>query len=199
METADTIRAFWFGSGTDDKTIADERARMWWSKNSEVDREIRQRFEASVAEAANHELDHWSATVGGRLALILLTDQFPRHIYRGTSQAFSFDTLARHWSREGIRQGEHERLRPVERVFFFLPLEHSESMDDQEQSVALYEELVRNAPAEHKAVFEEFLRYARLHRDVIKRFGRFPHRNRILGRESTPEELAALAQGGLSF
>lgn len=199
METADTIRAFWFGSGTDDKTTADERARMWWSKNPEVDREIRQRFEACVAEAANHELDHWSATAGGRLALILLTDQFPRHIYRDTPQAFSFDALARHWAREGIRQGEHEQLRPVERVFFYLPLEHSESMDDQEQSVTLCEELVRNAPDEHKAVFEEFLRYARLHRDVIKRFGRFPHRNRILGRESTPEELGALKQGGLSF
>lgn len=199
METQDTILEFWFGSNTDDKAVAAEQSKLWWMKHPETDKRIRQRFEAYVTKAANRELDIWSATPRGRLALILLTDQFPRNIYRDTPQAFSFDALARSWSKEGIRQGLDKSLRPIERVFFYLPLEHSESLEDQEQSIALYQALVAGAGLEEKSTFDGFLDFAVRHRNIVKRFGRFPHRNRILGRESTAEEIAFLQEKGSSF
>jgi uncharacterized protein (DUF924 family) len=120
-------------------------------------------------------------------------------MYRGTANAFAFDHLARSWCKEGIGKDVHKALRPIERVFFYLPLEHSESLEDQEQSIALCEELVAGVDAEHKPTFEGFLRFAVRHRDIVRRFGRFPHRNAILGRESTPEELAFLEEKGSSF
>jgi uncharacterized protein (DUF924 family) len=199
METQDTILEFWFGLNADDKAVAAEQSKLWWMKHPETDQRIRQRFEAYVAKAANGELDTWSATPRGRLALILLTDQFPRNIYRDTPQAFSFDPLARSWSKEGIRHGLDKSLRPIERVFFYLPLEHSESLEDQEQSVALYQELIADAGPEQKSTFDGFLDFAIRHRDIVKRFDRFPHRNRILGRKSTAEEIAFLQEKGSSF
>lgn len=199
METQDTILEFWFGLNTDDQTVAAEQSKLWWRKHPETDKRIQQRFEAYVTKAANRELDTWAATPRGRLALILLTDQFPRNIYRDTPQAFSFDALALSWSKEGIREGFHKSLRPIERVFFYLPLEHSESLEDQEQSVALYQELVADVKSEEKSTFDGFLDFAIRHRDIVKRFGRFPHRNRIVGRESTAEELAFLQEKGSSF
>jgi uncharacterized protein (DUF924 family) len=199
METYETIREFWFGPNTDDKAVVEDRSRLWWSKNPATDKDMRQRFETMMTKAANHELDSWAATPGGCLALILLTDQFPRNIYRNTPRCFSFDPLARSWCKDGIQHGSHKRLRPIERVFFYLPLEHSESLEDQNQSVALYEELASGRNSEHGPKFDGFLRFAIRHRDIIKRFNRFPHRNQILGRESSPEELAFLKEKRSSF
>lgn len=198
-ETEAAIRAFWFGAKTDDKAVAEECSRLWWSKDPAADEAIRQRFETCMMKAANHELDAWAATPAGRLALIILTDQFPRNSYRGTPRAFSFDPLARTWCKEGMRDGADRRLRPIERAFFYLPLEHSESLEDQQQSVALFEELTAKADPDHRPTFDGFLRFALRHRDIIRRFGRFPHRNRILGRISSAEELAFLAGKGSSF
>jgi uncharacterized protein (DUF924 family) len=199
METKQTILQFWFGMNADDKAVAAGQSKLWWSKNPQTDKQIQQRFEPTVAKAANRELDSWLETPIGRLALILLTDQFPRNMCRGTANAFAFDHLARSWCKEGIGKDVHKALRPIERVFFYLPLEHSESLEDQEQSIALCEELVAGVDAEHKPTFEGFLRFAVRHRDIVRRFGRFPHRNAILGRESTPEELAFLEEKGSSF
>jgi uncharacterized protein (DUF924 family) len=199
METHETLLQFWFGSNTDDKIVAKEQSKLWWSKNSQTDRQIQQRFEPYVAKASNRALDSWLATPAGCLALIILTDQFPRNIYRNTPQAFSFDALARSWCKEGIGKGFHNSLRPIERVFFYLPLEHSESLEDQDQSLALYEQLVADMDTEKRSIFDGFLKFAVRHRDIVKRFGRFPHRNRILGRESSSEELAFLQEKGSSF
>lgn len=199
METQDTILEFWFGLNADDKTTAEEQSKLWWMKHPETDKRIRERFEPYVTKAANRELDAWAVTPRGCLALILLTDQFPRNIYRDTVQAFSFDALARSWSKEGLRQGFQKSLRPIERVFFYLPLEHSESLEDQEQSVALYRELVADVGPAYRSTFDGFLDFAVRHRDIVKRFGRFPHRNRILSRESSAEELAFLKEKGSSF
>jgi len=120
-------------------------------------------------------------------------------MYRNTPAAFAHDALARKWCKEGLRIGAQDALRPIERVFFYLPLEHAESVEDQELSVALYRELVSAAGPEGAEVFGGFLDYAVRHRDVIVRFGRFPHRNRILGRASTAEEIEFLKQPGSSF
>lgn len=200
METPDTIREFWFGSNTVDAVVAQERAKLWWAKHPQTDDEIRQRFETYVAQAASGELDAWLATPTGRLALILLTDQFPRNMYRDTPQAFAFDPLALAWCKEGLRQGSDRFLRPIERVFFYIPLEHSESLEDQERSVRLFRELaaVENS-ANAESAFNSFLDFAVRHRDIVARFQRFPHRNQILGRVSTPEELEFLKEKGSSF
>lgn len=199
IETPDTIREFWFGNSPDDAVVAQERAKLWWIKRDETDHAIRQRFEQYVHQAARHALDAWAETPQGRLALIILTDQFPRNMYRNTPAAFACDEQARAWCREGLRKGEHLLLRPIERVFFYLPLEHSESMEDQDQSVALFRELVDGMGAQGREVFGGYLDYALRHREVIARFGRFPHRNPILGRASTGEETAFLKEPGSSF
>lgn len=199
MEMQHEIHAFWFGLNPDDAAVATERAKLWWAKDAAVDAEMRRRFASCVADAASGRLDTWLATPRGRLTLILVTDQFPRNIYRDTAQAFRYDALALAWSKDGIRDGVHLSLRPIERVFFYLPLEHSEALDDQALSLQLFSELVANAKPEHKAIFDGFLRFAQRHHEIIARFGRFPHRNRILGRASTPEEQAFLQQKGSSF
>lgn len=199
METPKTIRAFWFGAQTDELAVIKEYSHLWWSKKDAVDREIRQRFEPVMRLAKEGALNHWTGDAQGLLALILLTDQFPRNAYRDTPQAFAFDSLARAWCRQGLQSGAHLDLRPTERVFFYLPLEHSESLSDQEQAVALYEDLLVGVGERERPEFEGFLRFAKRHHEIIQRFGRFPHRNRVLGRESTPEELAFLQEKGSSF
>lgn len=197
--TVEAILEFWFGSNPDDSVAAKEKSPLWWSKNPAIDNEMRQRFASSVLRAAAGELSEWQSNSRGRLALILLTDQFPRNIYRDSPGAFAQDSKALAWSLDGIELGVDLKLRPIERVFFYLPLEHSESLQHQEQSVKYFGELFSMVSPEQRPVFEEYLNFAARHRDIIARFGRFPHRNKILGRESTPEELAFLNEPGSSF
>jgi uncharacterized protein (DUF924 family) len=197
--TVDAILDFWFGSNPDDSLVAKDKSALWWSKSPEIDGAIRQRFEGAVKRAAAGELSDWQSTAEGRLALILLVDQFPRNIYRDSPEAFSHDSKALAWALEGIGQGMDLKLRPIERVFFYLPLEHSEALEHQEQAVLQFRKLIEAVGADQKGVFAEYLEFAVRHRAVIARFGRFPHRNKILGRQSTPEELAFLAEPGSSF
>jgi len=197
--TIEEILDFWFGSNPDDAAVAKEKAALWWSKNPQIDDEIRQRFANFATKAAAGELSDWQSIPSGRLALILLTDQFPRNIYRDSPRAFAYDAKALALCVNGIDQGLDLKLRPIERVFFYLPLEHAESVEHQDKSVTLFSELVSIADERHKAPFKEYLDFAVRHHDIIARFGRFPHRNRILGRQSTPEEVAFLAEPGSSF
>lgn len=199
METAETIREFWFGNSADDMATIKAHSPLWWSKKDAVDQEIRQRFDPMIHQAASRELENWVNEPETLIALILLTDQFPRNAYRNTPRAFAFDPLARAWSKAGLEKGFHLRLRPIERVFMYLPLEHSESLEDQERSVALYRELAGTVSQAMRADFDGFLSYAVRHYEIIQRFGRFPHRNRILGRESTQEEASFLTEKGSSF
>jgi uncharacterized protein (DUF924 family) len=191
---------FWFGDEPDDVQVGHRQAGLWWGKSTETDRLIWAKFEHRVRQAVAGELEHWLGDSGGRLAAIILIDQFSRSIYRDTSQAFAHDHLALHWAREGIAAGYDGSLRPIERVFFYMPLEHSESLEDQQHSVALFEGLLEEAdtPAA-RTLFSGYLDFAIRHRDIIQHFGRFPHRNGILGRTSTEEELAFLRQPGSSF
>ena len=200
METLKTIREYWFGTALEDAAVtARERARLWWSKSPEVDDEIRRRFESCVIKAGSGELDNWASNPQDRLALILLTDQFPRSIYRDSARAFAFDTKALSLACDGIDAGFDVSLRPLEKVFFYLPLEHSESLVDQQRSVSLFQKLFNEAGPDEKPTFAEYLDFAVRHRDIISRFGRFPHRNEALGRISTPEELSFLQQPGSGF
>lgn len=198
--SASSVIEFWFGPlDADDSTVAGRQSELWWGKNAETDREIRDRFEPQVQAAGAGELDAWTDTPQGWLALILLLDQFPRNIYRDTPGMYRFDDRARSLCEEGLDAGIDSSLRLIQRVFFYLPLEHSESADDQARCVDLMRGLAREAPNDHKAVFENFVDFAEAHRKVVDRFGRFPHRNAILGREPTAEEIEFLEQPGSSF
>lgn len=193
------ILDFWFGHDTNDAAVAKKQAALWWAKNAEVDADIKNRFEANVLAAVAGSLDAWTETPFGRLALILLTDQMPRNIYRDTPQAFALDPLARGWCKGGLEQRLDLQLRLIQRVFYYLPLEHSESLDDQQLSLQLYGELAKAVSPDLKPVFDGYLDYAQRHHAIIERFGRFPHRNRILQRESTPAELEFLQQSDSAF
>jgi len=197
--TIESVLEFWFGSDPDDAAVAKEKSALWWSKSVEIDEEIRQRFENLAAKAGAGELSDWSSTPSGRLALILLTDQFPRSIYRDSPRAFAQDSKALAWCLDGVKYDFDLKLRPIERVFFYLPLEHTESLVHQEHSVKCFRELAESVPGDQTTLFEGYLDYAVRHHDIVARFGRFPHRNKILGRESTAEELAFLAEPGSSF
>lgn len=202
METQESIKEFWFGqhpADTADAVIAAAQAKLWWAKDEAQDALITQRFAATTLAASDGRLDDWRASAGGRLALILLCDQFPRNMYRNTPQAFAFDGLALQIAGDGLARQQDRHLRMIQRVFFYLPLEHSESLEDQDRAVLLFGALVREAAPDQQAVFQGFLNFAERHREVIARFGRFPHRNAILGRASTPEELQFLTQPGSSF
>ncbi len=201
----DAILDFWFGRDAYARTataIAGEQSALWWSKNDATDADIRRRFEAFSAAAVSGQLADWEGTPRGLLALIICTDQFPRNMYRDTAQAFAADAAALKFANQFGRMSGSLWTQPIQRVFAYLPFEHSERMDDQISSVSGYEMLVHRAArasAEEIALFEGYLDFARQHHAIIKRFGRFPHRNKILGRQSTAEELEFLTQPGSSF
>jgi Uncharacterized protein conserved in bacteria len=179
--------------------VAERQKKLWWSKNPDIDTECRTRFAPLVQQAAANQLDDWTESPRSMLALVLLLDQMPRNIYRDTAQAFAHDELARQCSHLALAMGLDADLPPLARVFLYLPLEHAEDLDDQEYVVQLMGALAKAASAEDKATFDGYADYARRHHAVIARFGRFPHRNRILARESTPEEIDFLKQPGSSF
>jgi len=197
--TPDTVLDFWFGSAGGDTAIAQAQQKLWWSKNENVDADIRGRFGDLVETAASGKLDRWAQDAHGRLALILLFDQFPRNMYRDTARAFAYDPLACKLALAGIAVDADRTLRAIERVFFYLPLEHAESPELQERCVALFIALAAGVSDTDRKTFTGYVDYAVRHRDVIHRFGRFPHRNQILGRVSISEETAFLKQPGSSF
>jgi uncharacterized protein (DUF924 family) len=190
---------FWFGDDAEDVAIAKAKAELWWGHLAETDELLQARFGAAASAAAAGVLDHWTGSPQGRLALILLLDQIPRAIHRGTPAAFAQDEMARKVAAGGLDSGADKLLRPIERLFFYLPFEHSEDLADQDLSVTLFRNLATAVPKSDRQTFAEFLDYAVRHREVIARFGRFPHRNLILGRDSTAEEKAFLEEPGSSF
>lgn len=168
------ILDFWFADGMD---------RRWFRSTPALDAEIRRRFEPAWRDAAAGRLDHWAGTAEGALALVILLDQFPLNMFRGTGEAFATEARAVRITRVAIDRGFDRALDGARLAFLYMPLMHSEVLADQEASVRLYE----------AAGLNENLRFARHHRDLVRRFGRFPHRNAPLGRESTAEELDYLA------
>lgn len=174
------ILAFWF---------AEAGSESWFDTAPEFDALIRLRFGATSEAALTGDLDHWAATPDGALALCLVLDQFPRNIWRGTPRAFAADPKACAVAAAAIAAGHDRAVPPERRPFFYLPFEHSEDLADQERCMALMATLAD----------PELQDYARRHRDIVARFGRFPHRNGILGRASTAEELAFLSEPGSSF
>ncbi len=195
-ERAQQILDFWFGSLADASTYPSEKVAAWSGINAETDREIREQFSLDVQQAASGEFNDWRKTPKGRLALIILLDQFPRHLFRNTPQSMALDAMARGLAMEGVQKGDDKKLYPLERAFFYLPFQHAEDAGFQALSVAYYTQLVEQSPDTIKPYMQQFLNFALLHQQAIARFGRFPHRNAILGRESTPEERVYLSQRG---
>lgn len=174
------ILAFWFSP---------EVRAKWFVRDDAFDAELRQRFGPLLLDARQGELVHWSESPDGALALVILLDQLSRNIHRGTPEAFASDGMALAIAERAVDQGDDLRLTPEQRGVLYMPFEHSESLADQDRGVALFEALGEG----------EALDYMRRHREIIARFGRFPHRNTILGRNSTPEEIEFLKQPGSSF
>ena len=195
-EFEDVLR-FWFPQHLRDEYAAMVRQFEWWFRGG-ADAAIAEQFSLLLERATRRELDHWAHQPRSRLALILVLDQFSRSLYRGTERAFAQDQQALALALHGLENGHYAALEtPWEKTFFFLPLGHSEELTHLERAVMLAEELAAQAPAELRRVLEHSASQARGHRDVIARFGRHPHRNAVLRRHSTPEELAYLASGQL--
>jgi uncharacterized protein (DUF924 family) len=176
VATPQDVLVFWRAAGP----------KKWFAKDDAFDAEIKARFLATYEAAARGELSDWEATPEGALALLIVLDQFPRNIFRGSARAFAADATARAIADRAIGRGFDAAVPEGERMFLYLPFEHSENIDDQERCCALFRAM-GNA---------DLLRWAELHADIIRRFGRFPHRNAVLGRATTPDEQAFLDSDG---
>jgi uncharacterized protein (DUF924 family) len=178
IATPADVLAFWRAAGP----------KKWFAKDDAFDADIRARFMPTYEAAARGDLSEWESTPDGALALTIVLDQFPRNLFRRDAQAFATDAAARAVADRALARGFDSQVPTEERMFFYLPFEHSESMIDQDRCCALFREL-GNA---------DLLRWAELHADIIRRFGRFPHRNAVLGRATTPDEQAYLDNDGFA-
>ncbi|MCB1684948.1 MAG: DUF924 family protein [Pseudomonadales bacterium] len=194
---AEALLHFWFGTFTDGFSDSAHRKR-WFSGGADFDEECRLRFGPLSAAIIAGEHEDWLDTPRGRLACILACDQLPRNIHRGTAAAFSGDARALQIAKLGVELSLDRDLEFDERAFFYMPFEHSERLIDQHTSVGLFTRLRDATPSGRRHLSGSYLQFAQQHRDLIERFGRFPHRNGVLGRISTPEELEYL-RGGNDF
>ena len=191
--TPEAVLAFWFADAGDDAAAVQERNRVWFTSDPAFDEEIRRRFAALVESAQSDELKAWPLSAAGSLALVVICDQFPRNIYRGTPRAFALDPYALALARDAIAQGLDRQLSIVERSFLYLPFEHAEDRDAQAVSLRCFEQLHDEAPTHLRDYTADALHWSRDHHDIVSRFGRFPHRNLILDRVSSSAELEFLA------
>lgn len=191
-ERVNELLKCWFGDlGYADLPNSD-RTNLWFGDNDKLKENLVREFEAEYRLAITNQLNHWIDSPRGRLAVIILLDQFSRYLYRNSANAFIYDSVAQKLCEEGLKQNMDQSLTLIERVFFYMPLVHAEQAETQEQSIKLFQNLVSLSMAETTQVYQLFLAYAYAHFRVIKEFGRFPQRNVILGRESTAAEIAFL-------
>ena len=191
MSSPQEVLDFWFGREGEEGY--GEFREAWFNRDPEFDREIRDRFEPVYEEAAAGRLDHWKSEARSCLALIVVLDQFPRNMYRGDARMYAADEKAREAARHAVEHTYDRELSPYGRLFIYLPFEHSEELDDQRLSVELFRGLATEMGS------EDLLGYAVQHFKIVERFGRFPHRNEILGRRTTPEETKFLSGPDSSF
>ena len=199
IPNADEILEFWFADCEQSGDALRRQRARWYKPDPNFDAEICNRFEALLHAAARGDLAQWELVPSSRLALIVLLDQFPRNIYRGGAEAFAYDQYASQQCLELRDTGGDQQLSRIQRVFAYMPLQHSEELALQERSVQLFTELAQTAPPELRGYLNGSREYAVEHRDIVARFGRFPHRNAALSRDSDPEELAYLSSGGKTF
>ena len=200
MADIDTVLDYWFGASGADGSLDPAKKKMWFGDGRTYDAEIRKKFGALHERASRGELGaEWAATPRGRMALIILLDQMSRHIHRDTPRAFAQDAAAQKLALEGVDRKMDLELIPAQRSFFYLPFEHAEDIGLQRVGLRCFETLARAAAPSARKDYDSFYDYSRRHHDIIERFGRFPHRNAMLGRASTPAEIEFLKQPGSSF
>jgi uncharacterized protein (DUF924 family) len=194
------IRAhrFWCGELASVDHYPADKAALWFERRDETDEAIRAAFGAALDAVSARDWDLASLSREAQIGLVIFLDQFPRNLFRADPRAYAYDERARAVAR-ALVEGGVDRFRLIERCFLYLPFEHSEALADQDLSVRLYEELLADAPAEQADIYRNFLTFAEKHRALIQRFGRFPHRNAELGRISTPDEAAFLAESGRGY
>lgn len=195
----EAILSFWFKEQALSAPQIDRRMEIWFSEDPIFDHEIEKEFADEVVKACNGELDHWASKPDGRLALIILIDQFRRNIHRNAAKAFSKDKLALKLCVQGAMEKQDKSLMPIQKVFFYMPLQHAESRKVQAKSVEIYRRLAETVSATDRETFMTVVQFAELHKDIIDQFGRFPHRNKLLNRENTPEEDGYLAGDSPTF
>jgi uncharacterized protein (DUF924 family) len=199
MEDVEKLLSFWFGELDEHGHASPDSAKRWFTKSHEFDREVKAQFEPMLEAIAAGRREDWLATPRGRLAYVIILDQLSRNMYRGTSQMFAQDDRALDAALGGIVRGDDEKLATDERVFLYMPLMHSEDRDVQARSVGLFKKMLEAATPDTQKRLAENLKYAEMHRDIIVRFGRFPHRNSILDRTSTPDEVEFLTEPNSAF
>lgn len=195
----DEILSFWFKEQALSAPQIDRRMDIWFGEDAVFDLDVEKQFADDVNRASKGELDRWAAEPRGRLALIILLDQFRRNIHRNTAKAFSHDKIALKLCVEGAMEKADRSLTPIQRVFFYMPLQHAESPKVQAKSVALFNKLAESVSPTLRETFLTVAQFAELHRDIVDQFGRFPHRNKLLGRANTPEEDEYLAGDSPDF
>lgn len=195
----DEILSFWFREKMLTAPQIDARMDAWFGESTEYDDEIKSRFADEIEAASNGDLDHWGHKPHGRLALILLLDQFRRNIYRHTAAAIALDRSALKLCVEGAMEKKDRGLTPIQRVFFYMPLQHAESRKVQRKSVEIFNKITAVVSPTYKETFQTIAQFAELHADIVEQFGRFPHRNKLLGRKNTPEEDEYLSGDSLDF
>jgi uncharacterized protein (DUF924 family) len=193
MATPHEILEYWFGSPPA------PNGKVWFGGGKRVDDELRARFGDDAERAAKGELDEWASTAHGRLVLVILLDQLPRNVFRGTARSFATDPKAQALAKDAVGRAMHRELAPVERLFMYMPFTHAEDLEAQRAGVVLFDRLSRESPKELVSTTESFAKYARIHAAIVERFGRFPHRNVLLGRATTDEEKAYLAEHPENF
>ncbi|MFP6850549.1 MAG: DUF924 family protein [Pseudomonas sp.] len=204
MQPWQPLLDWWFGaagcgSGATAAEVAASRTALWFAKREQQDKQAGELFGAQVEQALAGQLQAWQGEPQGWLATLLLLDQLPRMIYRDTPRAFAGDPIAQSLLLPGLAQGWDQQLSPIQRVFAYLVLEHAENLPQQNQAVQLFRVLHEQAATAERELFAGYLDYAERHQRVIARFGRFPHRNQILGRNSSAEESAFLLEPGSRF
>jgi len=193
------ILDFWFGQNVDHGLPEKDRQARWFSVDPQADELIRSRFSEDLEAAANGQYSHWCSDPSGRLAVIILLDQFSRNIYRGTARAFAYDAQAVELVFEGLELGHDQQLIATHRIFFYMPLEHSERLSHQKRCLELFQQFYSQYDPAIANTLKGNLAFAQQHLDIIERFGRFPHRNSLLGRVSTAQEVAYLEQTNVHF
>jgi uncharacterized protein (DUF924 family) len=199
MTTPDEIATYWFGPADAEP---DARSDLWWGQVDDqgaVDDEIEDRFGTVMERALEGELEEWRSAPESCLALILLLDQFPRHVHRGTARAFAGGERAVSATRHARKQGWDLEMTIPECLFLYMPLMHAEDEESQSESIEAYERLVERAPPETVDMAKGSLEFAREHAEIVEQFGRYPYRNTLLGRESTPEEEAWLEDNDQTY
>ena len=199
QQRIDAILSFWFKEQALSAPQIDQRMDTWFGADATFDHEVQTEFSVDIDNASAGQLNHWATDPRGRLALILLIDQFRRNVYRNTAQAFEMDKIALKLCVEGAMEKTDASLAPIERVFFYMPLQHSESAKVQAKACELFNKLAEAVSPTFQETFNTVAQFAELHRDIIDQFGRFPHRNKILGRKNTPEEDEYLTADGPDF